>query len=365
MALAQELKQQLRQRFRQHCREHSIELALLTALPDGFLDCDARQLHEIIPGPTLIHLPGERDESAFVSILLHGNETSGLTALQQVLKSVVGAASKPLRSLILFVGNVESARWQLRRLPAQPDFNRIWAGGLLPEQKMAEAVIHYVAQSKPAVAIDIHNNTGRNPLYACINHVDNRFVQLARRFSETLVFFSEPHEVIANNMARYCVAVTLECGRAGESAGIDKASQLVEFALYADPLFPADHDFEDVDVFHTVAKMTLDEHCSIAFGGSALPADVHFPADFDRLNFTQLEAGFKLGEYRTEREKLLIRNDAGHDISADYLSYVDGNILVKKMFLPSMLTLDMRIIRQDCLGYVMEHYPLNFSATMR
>src|SRR5579864_3080808 len=97
-------------------------LPILDALPDGFLDCDARDLHLLLSGPTLIELEGERGPPLFVSVLLHGNEDSGLDAVQRVIRDYLGRP--PPRSLMLLVGNVEAARYGLRRLDCQPDYNR-------------------------------------------------------------------------------------------------------------------------------------------------------------------------------------------------------------------------------------------------
>lgn len=335
-------------------RNGDFALSVRNQLPEGFMRCRAEDLHTLLPEPTLISLPGQSDETVFVSVLLHGNETTGLLAVQQVLDAL-----KPLpRKLLLFIGNVQAARFGLRRLDGQPDFNRIWAGGELAEHRMAQAVLNQVAQANPVAAIDIHNNTGRNPLYACINHVDRRFVQLARRFSDTIVFFSEPHQVIANNVARYCVSVTLECGRPGAAAGVERSARLLEHCLSSDELFSRDENLDDVDVFHTVARMTVADELRIGFGEHTPDVDLRFPDDFDSLNFRLLDAGTTLGERLTPQARLKVQNDAGHDVSDDYIGYEGRRVVTRKMFLPSMLTLDERVIHQDCLGYIMEHYPL-------
>ena len=97
------------------------------ALPPGLLDLPAARLGEVLPGPTLIHLPGRRTPPLFVSVLLHGNEDTGWLAAQSVLKKF--ATAELPRALTLFIGNVEAARTGLRRLDGQPDYNRVWAGG--------------------------------------------------------------------------------------------------------------------------------------------------------------------------------------------------------------------------------------------
>ena len=105
-------------------------LSIIEHLPEGFLDIEAHHLHTILDGPTLIHLPGRQPDPLFVSILLHGNEITGLLAIQQLLKHY-GDRQLP-RSLSLFVGNIRAARARVRRLDTQHDFNRIWRGGRFP-----------------------------------------------------------------------------------------------------------------------------------------------------------------------------------------------------------------------------------------
>ena len=139
-------------------------LTILDHLPDGFLDIDARHLHKIFDGPTLIHLPGRQSPALFVSVLLHGNEVTGLLAIQKLLKYY---SDRQLpRALSLLVGNVQAARVGLRRLDNQLDYNRIWRGGDTPEHAMAQQVLDEMARRSVFASIDIHNNNG----LATLNH---------------------------------------------------------------------------------------------------------------------------------------------------------------------------------------------------
>ena len=109
-------------------------LTILSELPNGFLDCAAEDLYQIFGGPTLIHLSGKQARPLFVSILLHGNEISGLLAVQEVLSGYQG--SELPRACSLFVGNVCAAQAGVRYLPGQHDFNRIWFDGRDEEHLM-------------------------------------------------------------------------------------------------------------------------------------------------------------------------------------------------------------------------------------
>lgn len=58
----------------------------LDYLPDGLLDLPADALAGALGGPTLIHLSGRRDPALYVSVLMHGNETTGWDALRSWLR---------------------------------------------------------------------------------------------------------------------------------------------------------------------------------------------------------------------------------------------------------------------------------------
>jgi hypothetical protein len=60
--------------------------AVFDHIPQGFLDCPASRLVDVLPGPTLLDLPGRDPRPLFVSALLHGNEDSGLVAAQEALR---------------------------------------------------------------------------------------------------------------------------------------------------------------------------------------------------------------------------------------------------------------------------------------
>ena len=83
-------------------------LQIYDQLPTGLLERDATRLHEVLSGPTLIHVAGQKPDTLFVSVLLHGNETTGWEAARQLLSKY---SHKTLpRSLCLFIGNVAAAQ---------------------------------------------------------------------------------------------------------------------------------------------------------------------------------------------------------------------------------------------------------------
>ena len=325
----------------------------LTALPDGFLELTAAQLHTLLPNPSLIHLTGRRQPAILVSILLHGNEDVGLQAIQNILRQYQFAELP--RALTLFCGNVQAARQGLRRLPDQPDFNRIWPGSeqpACPETSMAEAIVASLRERGLFASIDLHNNTGLNPHYGCINRLEPEYLHLARLFSRTVVYFQRPLGVQSMALAELCPAVTLECGKAGSAEGVAHATALLDAVLNLSH-FPSQAPAAcDVDLFHTVGIVKIPDQLSFSFvaDGSSLC----FDPTLDHLNFCELPAGTSLAQAADPKALPVVIGEHGEDLSAHYFEIVNGELRLRRAVMPSMLTLDVKVIRQDCLCYLME-----------
>lgn len=332
-------------------------MTVLHALPRGLLGKSARALHEVLPGPTLIHLPGRRSPPLFVSVLLHGNEDVGWRAVQRLLGECGGRALP--RALSLFVGNVAAAREGQRRLPGQPDYNRVWPGGGATgcaEERVMQAVVDEMARLGVFASVDVHNNTGTNPHYACVNRLDARFLSLAVLFSRTVVYFLRPTGVQSMAFAGLCPAVTLECGKVGEQAGVDHAARFLSACLHLSDLPARPPAAHDIELFHTVAVLRL------AHGSGASrpnrPCDggwIRFVPDFDRLNFQELPAGTLLAHAdATGEAPLQVWGEGGEDLTGRFLQQNGRDIRLRRPVMPAMLTLDQTVMQQDCVGYFME-----------
>jgi hypothetical protein len=341
----------------------SVMHAVLDHVPPGLLDAGPREIRQVLDRPTLIHLPGRRERPLFVSVLLHGNEHTGLTAIQDVLRAYAG---KPLpRALSIFVGNVGAAAEGLRRRDGEPDYNRIWPGADTdgtPEHAMARAVFAEMAARQPFAAIDIHNNTGRNPHYGCVNRLEPAFLHLATLFSRIVVHFTRPRGVLSAAFAALCPAVALECGKPGSERAAPHAAEMVDACLHLDH-FPA-HAVagHDVDLYRTVGIVRVPPTVDFAFAppgadehDALADADLVFPEDLDQLNFRDLPAGsaFALAP-RAERVPFEVQDEAGADVTDRHFALESGEVRIRTPLMPAMLTLDARVIRQDCLCYLMQ-----------
>jgi succinylglutamate desuccinylase len=327
--------------------------AVLDHIPDGFLDSPADRLIEILPGPTLFDLPGRDPHPLFVSTLLHGNEDSGVSAAQTILRR--HAARGLNRSLLLFIGNIAAAAQHRRTLPGQSDHNRIWPGTLTPNDplaRMARWVYDYAAERKPFASVDIHNNTGFNPHYGCVTRLEPEFIALAQLFSRIVVHFQRPLGTQTAAFSHLCPAITVECGKSGAGSATEHAVELLEACLSVSRLPdhpPAPHD---VDLLRTYAIVKPPNGASFSFDGSA--ADFVFRADIDHLNFSELAAGASFGAVQASGARLQVLPGDGDDAPPDdYFDYSGGEIRLARSAIPAMLTVDPRAVEEDCLCYLM------------
>ncbi len=335
-------------------------LQALDDLPQGLLATDSRGLAALLGAPTLIHLPGLREPALFVSVLMHGNEPGGWDAVRGLLAERIAHFGEPRlpRALSLFIGNVSAAEQGVRHLPGQPDYNRVWPGGELPhspEHGLMATLVETMHRRGVFASVDLHNNTGSNPHYACVNRLDHRFLHLATLFGRIVVYFTRPTGVQSMAMAELCPAVTLECGKAGETLGVLHARAMIDAALRMAAL--PDHPVapQDIDLFHTVAQIKVPPDLSLAFPPES--ADLVLDPEIERLNFRELPPGTPFA--RVARHLgigLQVLDEQGWEVGERFFHVERGEVRLDRPLMPSMLTRNLDVIRQDCLGYLMERY---------
>ena len=329
------------------------KLQILQTLPQGFFDIKAPQIEGVIDRPTLIHLKGQKKEPLFISILLHGDELSGLLILQKVLKKYPELP----RDLIIFIGNPRACAEGVRHLEDQLDFNRIWHEDACDpssyEYSMAKQVLSYVKKHKIVKAVDIHNNSGQNPCYACINKKDPGFVELGGLFSKNIIHFIKPDSVLSRALSKTCPAIVAECGLSGSKEGLIAGFQFIETLL--NKKIATLKNLTDLSIYRTCATLKLEPNSRISFATKPDLKDLDFcfTDQFDEFNFKQVMPGLVLGKIRDSKYIQLI-NEKGFDVFDQFFSIKEENMIVKEAFTPSMFTKNQKIAKSDCLGYIMK-----------
>ncbi len=330
-------------------------LHITNSVPDDFLHCEPTELHKVLEGPTLVHLEGKIKEPLFVSGLLHGNEPVGFRTLQNILHA---HENQPLpRSLSFFVGNISAAAENKRRLDGQPDYNRIWKGNGSPEHQMAMQVIDEMKKKQIFASIDIHNNTGRNPHYGCVNNLNQDFLNLVALFGRLVVYFLKPDAVQSMAFSKLCPAVTLECGHPDDESGVEHATRFVEKVLNLEEL-PNTVSPDDLDIYHTIATVKIPPDVNFSFTDTS--SELFFEAGLEEKNFIDVPSDFHFAQVKNGATRVVdVINEAGENVTEKFFEIKNGKLKNKRSVIPSMFTSNEWVIRQDCLCYLMEPYLLD------
>lgn len=323
-------------------------LTVMHQLPAGLLHCAPRDVPRVLEGPTLIHLEGRAEQPLFVSVLLHGNEFTGLLAMQRILKYY--QERELPRPLSLFIGNIEAAGLGKRLVAGKPDFNRIWKPGEGPEHAMTREVLTRMAALRPIACIDIHNNTGRNPMYTVVARREDAHLSLASRFSKTVVYATSPDTTCSAAFSDLCPSVAVESGLPGEPEGVDAVVRYVSDSLELPD--PVRHVAFDIDLFQSVAVVKVAPDCSCGAVGEDV--DLELDPSIERYNFKEVPPGTRFGRLRTGVGNCISVEPFTAVASETWLNVQDGELTVARALMPAMLTSDPDVIKWDCLCYLME-----------
>ncbi len=331
-------------------------LKILNRMDKQLLTLQAHQLSQALPEPTLFHLKGEQEPALFVSVLLHGNENSGWEVVKRIMENYQG--KKLPRSMSVFIGNVKAARYKKRKLQTQPDFNRVWSAGDSEEHRMMASIVDIMKERGVFASVDIHNNNGLNPHYACINRLDKTFLTMAREFSRMVIYFVRPSGVQSLAFSKLCPSVTLECGQPGDEYGIQLTTNFVDKLLNMERLRAKPEIAKSIDLYHTVGVVKVPDEVTLSFNNE--DADIQFVHGVERLNFEEIPLNTIIGKLNGNMERpLIVLDEDGQDVFDNYFTIEEDALHTATKIMPAMLTDKINIIRQDCLCYLMEQYDVS------
>ncbi len=328
-------------------------------MPENFFNLNSRNLWAAFGAPTLISLQGERTPALFVSCMIHGNEFSGLIGVQQLLQNWL-KNGRP-RSLLIFIGNPEAAAHGLRQMPNGPDYNRIWSADYKgPEATLAAQLQEFVNHAGIFAAIDIHNNSGKNPTYSCIHQQDDLTLRLAHLFSPRLLFINGRIDTLTAAMSRFAPAITVECGLPGDKEGLISLEFLFNHLLSIDhgeklPLVP--FNLRPYEIF---ASIKIQQHTPFSFNsGYNQNTGIEFVSHLEDYNFKSINSDVVWARLLNPDffEQFSVVDLSGKTTTDSYFKMVNQSLLTKIELMPAMLTTHPEIVRSDCLGYLVRKMP--------
>lgn len=376
------------------------------AAPRALLHTPAQGLAKLLGGPCLIVLgttpttsPHAAAPALFIATLLHGDEHSGWTAVQQLLADLEAGRVNARRPIILLLANLHAAAQNQRFVAGQKDYNRIWnphAGqAACAEEHWASEVLQALPQLSPTglfAVLDVHNNSGRNPCYACVAALRPKDLQLARLFSRHVIHFENPSTTLGVAGSKLAPTVTLEAGPSLCPEGIVKLGEVFRSALTMHDLPEQTLPPHELDLYRMACiwGLNTDWHLDIRplehlSSGEQRPdpKTVWLRGDIDAFNFVELTSptlvariapldpgssipreamhpeGQGLGVFWLKRHETA-PHPAAHataSVPEALLFRADGHVFLAPGFIPSMLTPKPAAIRADCIGYLMERLP--------
>jgi len=337
-------------------------LTILHDIPNEFLEVSSTKIKMVFETPTLIHIEGDKKIPIFISILLHGNEFSGLEIIQDVLKKYKTTNGYNLpRSLWLFVGNVDAAELGVRVLDKQVDFNRAWPGTPNTKSdsaKIIQKVFNTISKDPLFASLDLHNNTGQNPHYGCISIVNEKNKYLCSLFNHIAMVFKSPKGVSTMAFDEICPAITLECSTPGNIPAKNKACELIDALMHLDHFPEKDVAKQDLQLVKNSATIKINTAISFEFGDLINPSsdvDLVIIDKFDQHNFTMLKKD-EVFAHSNICKPLLVVAENGEDITDKIIQNKNGKISLKNSMMPAMISMDKKIVLQDCLCYLLEDY---------
>jgi succinylglutamate desuccinylase len=330
-------------------------LEIFDQTPPGLWACAADELTDKLGGPSLIRLPGQIQQPLFVSTLLHGNETTGWDALRDMLGN--GGDRLLPRALTLFIGNVHAARLGLRHLDGEPDYNRIWRDGRGAEQALVDRLLAEIERERPIACLDLHNTSGENPVYGCVHNQHANSLALAQHFSDTLVLVKHPQSMLSMALSATTPAVTIECGKPGNPAVTAQISARLRHLLEeidSHAMTRSTNSLpENVQLLRSVARVRVPDDVSFSLHGA--DAELQLNADLERYNFREVVSGTVVATVRSgSNARLEAFDDNGVDIAKQFFRRQGDSLICVRSIVPSMFSPIERIVRQDCLCYLME-----------
>jgi Succinylglutamate desuccinylase / Aspartoacylase family len=312
--------------------------------------------------PALIRIPAasttEARKGRLVACLMHGNEPSGFQAVVELLRR----GERFPFDLWVLIGNVRAAiqdgLYAHRHLDDQEDFNRVWDVGPATTRmrRSAAAILEELRSADLEAAIDLHNNSGRNPCYSILTELSPESLLLASRCADTMLHWRLRASTLMEALASSCPSASVECGLPHLPEGTAFASAVIHSFIGAERFAaPAsDETPRPRRMIETLHRVTVRPEVAFAFGAAVdEETDFVIVPGLDGYNFDVMPALHTIGHINPGAAMPLLASDmAGRDVTDQlFRTTGDGRVIVAEDVIPVMMTTTVQQARRDCLFY--------------
>ena len=311
---------------------------------------------EFLPGPSRIKIAGVDSSRCRVLVtLLHGNEPSGMKALQTLLKE----RCEPAVDTYCYLIAKESASLQPlfshRQVPGKRDFNRCFLPpydiddqGPVCRQLLAEIQI-----LKPEAVVDMHNTSGEGPSFGVTTSYDAKHDEIVSMFTDRLVVTDLRLGALMESNTEEVPVVTIECGGSFEDAADRIAVEGLRRYFTRNKLFAPDEQDYDIELFFNPVRVEMHQALSIACAEDRVEnADITLAIDIEHHNFGLVTPDTLLGWLGSGAIDKLAAFDAerSNHFKQLYREH-EGGLYPRRNQKLFMITSNLDIARSDCLWY--------------
>ncbi len=321
------------------------------AIVDGKVEDFLRALQ----GPTAFFIKGrQQDRCRALVTLLHGNEPSGVKALQRWLKS----GATPVVNVVCIVASVDAALrtppFSHRVVPGKRDLNRCFRAPFDDSQgEIAEQILEILTDAQPEAVVDIHNTSGSGPGFGVAVSSDEQHQALVSLFSDVLVTNDLRIGALMEIADHLCPTATIECGGRMDRQADELAFRGIQAFMNEPQILSRDVQCVDVNIVQNPVRLELDADCGLTYASTREDNyDLVLLPDIERLNYGAVAEGTHLGWVGERGQNIFRALDHDSNSVVDELIRIEGDKLYTAQALKLfMVTNDAQIAKMDCLLY--------------
>ena len=170
--------------------------------------------------------------------------------------------------------------------------------------------------------------------------------------------FQSPKGVSTMAFDEICPAITLECSTPGNEPARKRAFDLIDDLMHMDHFPTKPLPAHDLQLVKNTATIKINANVTFCFEddvSNSSDMDLTVVKNFDHHNFTLLEEN-EVFAYSKVAKALLVTSADGQDITDEIIQNDNGKLSLKKALMPAMISMDKKIVLQDCLCYLLEDY---------